>query len=481
MLYVFTIFIGVLSINLMLGRNKLNSGVDGPEGPLGLLGLVGPTAVGPRGALGLKGVMGAPGLRGPTGPTGVDSLDGPPGSSEVGSAGSTGAQGLLALSTIFMTSADPEDRLGATVDNVHWDIKSMSGMPLVNINQIVYNGVHFVCVGRSTTLENSLPYWSTDCLNWTIIRGLEDGGGPIKHFGVSGGNYFTGSTVCWSQPLGMWVCAGYGPQIMVSTAGADGMWTGLRVSAMSPIPVVLDSIKYSMADRAFYATTPFVIMKSVDGLTWASTCGANMLLNSARSLVGYDSTYRIFDLEFIRAGTLLSPINRLVIVGTSRSDGIVTMYSDDSGVTWTTPTQPWNPVIGDFSYGLCLSYNGTILVCSGYHDPPNGSPVYIYYTYDGITWAPATINCSVNPVDTIYWNGTAFIAAITDGCPLYSYDGLTWDQGSGFLSAMSGDRYNSQCIAIAGRNVFASAPRLADTVADLLIQNIWPASNYQLL
>jgi hypothetical protein len=113
--------------------------------------------------------------------------------------------------------------------------------------------------------------------------------------------------------------------------------------------------------------------------------------------------------------------------------GYAAAYSYD-GLTWTT-TNRTDWVSSGFYYLLSVSWGKDKFIISGGLDSTNND---IYYSYTGLT---GTWVLSSNPLGTpfgIYstlWNGTMWVGVGASGNnsngAVYSYDGITWVQGSG--------------------------------------------------
>lgn len=103
-----------------------------------------------------------------------------------------------------------------------------------------------------------------------------------------------------------------------------------------------------------------------------------------------------------------------------RMDGNGAWVSSDSGVTWTSISNP---------IGNNVVWNGTRYVASGMYYNGCLWAAGVYYSTNSTTWTIATTNVNYAAVGSV-WTGSRFVVAQFAGTATsYSTDGVTWTAG----------------------------------------------------
>ena len=120
-----------------------------------------------------------------------------------------------------------------------------------------------------------------------------------------------------------------------------------------------------------------------------------------------------------------------VAVGDSSTNGFNSICYSYDGIIWN-PSQ--NP--GAFNIGYCVAWNNIMWIAGGY---PGGSNMW--YSYDGMNWDKNNSQY-INIVYDIAWNGNMWVAVGDSNSIVYSYDGITWFPATNAFSEGHGIAWN---------------------------------------
>ena len=218
---------------------------------------------------------------------------------------------------------------------------------------------------------------------------------------VTGPTFTAGRDVVWNG-TDLWVAVGDGNAANSIFRSANGSsWTASSTGFASGGFGVATSGSYWIAvgnGGSTAANQKF----SGDGITWSNTNGGGGFSNSSGG-----------------RGVAYNGSNMWVAVGFGSTAANTILYSTSGGQIWT------NAVTGGFSsYGLSVTWNGSLWVATGSHSSAAGN---IQISLDGKNWVPSLSGAFSGSGSGVVWSGTKFIATGTGTSPiLYSDDGRNW-------------------------------------------------------
>jgi len=269
-------------------------------------------------------------------------------------------------------------------------------------------------------------------------------------------NSFTTTGICalWTGKL--WLAGGAGTNVLKYSG--DGIkWNDALTDygeIVNTITEINNTNKYYVAAGEL-TTNKSNIVISEDGKTWSypetnninyitikkiaqrPTDGQILIAGSIGDSVNYGQT--IF---YGNSNSIGTSVNLQTNANTFRQTANDIIWANDQWIAIGEYNSPWkstiitsqdglnwNGVEGDFTNeynkGLCLAYNGQIILAGAYVNTGSNS---IKYSYDGETWSNA--GGVLSPyTNSLTWNGTQWIAGVSSiqgTSYLYSPDGVTW-------------------------------------------------------
>lgn len=329
--------------------------------------------------------------------------------------------------TLTFDNIDP-NALGIKTTKFAFETGNMT--PDVNINKIILeSGSQWVQSTSSITynyptsmqyldnawyiLSNNL-YRSTDGETWNVVYSAR-----INKI-ISNGSIYVG----------------LGNQVIYYSEDSGETWAQATISGSLPALGSYLDVAYGNGEfRATFSNTTNGFATSSDGKNW--TISASTAPYSSWSKIEYANgiwigiTYQagadsgVYTYDGVQWGGFSTPdvnyyslkyLNNKWFVG--GSDGIYT--SSDNGTTWTHITDISNIYPRDFAYG-----NGVYVSVVGNMYTSVYTP--FIYSSDGVNWNRSPSAILDSSMQTVEYNGSAFIASGENGI-YYSADGQNWAQ-----------------------------------------------------
>ena len=348
-----------------------------------------------------------------------------------------------------------------STDTITWTTKTtVTSLPTVVLNDIIYDGTRYIVVGDNDFLKSSTDgvTWSSMMPNYPLpsftVNGYVFGGNNkfiiatgadnnVKMYSNTNGTFWTVSTTLNAYMSGgiwigtkfiwpvskTWTSGGSKFSSNTTVVSTDGItWTSGGVMPWAG-GVVQNCISWSGSIVcAINSTIGTSAATTTDGVAWV---GRTLPISQywqcvtwgtpGFCAVGYSgSVYKGGISTDGITWTLTTTPSSIVSLkyGAGVYCGIQSNYTDGvvstDGITWTTTTMPagsgWYALEWNGSKFCAIPFTGNTSVCA--------------LSTDGITWTTTTMPAGIWYY--IAWSGTRFCAASNNGNFALSTDGITW-------------------------------------------------------